>query len=152
MTIEIGEEVTIFGKTTFNGTKVVDKPTLEIGDHSYIGYQVGIYVGSNVSIGSNVLISNNVSIFGEDGHPIDPILRRNNPPSRDSIKPVVIRDDAWICERAIVLKGGYHWRRSNSRHWGSGYKRCASDDHCCRKSCQDCAKDIEIECSGHSSY
>ncbi|ODS33236.1 MAG: galactoside O-acetyltransferase [Candidatus Scalindua rubra] len=105
LTIEIGEEVTIFGKTTFNGTKVVDKPTLEIGDHSYIGYQVGIYVGSNVSIGSNVLISNNVSIFGEDGHPIDPILRRNNPPSRDSIKPVVIRDDAWICERAIVLKG-----------------------------------------------
>ena len=106
LTINIGEGVTIFGQTSFNGIKIIDKPTLEIGDYSYIGYKVTIYVGDCVYIGRNVIISNYVFIAGEDGHPVDPIMRlKNMPPPRESIKPIVINDNVWIGEKAVIMKG-----------------------------------------------
>ncbi len=106
LNIKIGENVTILGQTNYNGTKVVDRPTLEIGDCSYIGYKVTINVGKYVGIGRNVLISNYVFIIGEDGHPADPVMRQNDlPPPRELIKSIIINDNVWIGEKAIILKG-----------------------------------------------
>lgn len=106
LSIKIGNEVTIFGKTTLNGTKVVNMPTLEIGDYSYIGYQVTIYVGDLVKIGKHVLISNNVFIAGEDGHPVNLLMRQKDmSPPKESVKPIIIGDNVWLGEKSIILKG-----------------------------------------------
>lgn len=104
--IRIGDDVTISGVTTFVGSKMADRPTLEIGTGSHIGYQTAIVTGHGVHIGEHVLIANRVFIAGDDGHPLDPIARiQNLPPSVDDVKEVWIEDGAWIGEYATVLKG-----------------------------------------------
>ncbi|WP_447977162.1 acyltransferase [Candidatus Nitrospira bockiana] len=102
----IGDDVTISGVTTFVGSKMVERPVLEIGSGSYIGYQTGIVTGRGVYIGRHVLIANRVFIAAEDNHPLDPIARMQNlPPPIEEIKSIWIEDGAWIGEGATVLKG-----------------------------------------------
>jgi acetyltransferase-like isoleucine patch superfamily enzyme len=102
----IGDDVTLSGITTFVGSKLIDRPILEIGDGSYIGYQTTIVTGREVRIGRHVLIANRVFIAGDDSHPIDPIARmRHAPPSLEDTKSVWIEDGAWVGESATVLKG-----------------------------------------------
>ncbi|MDC4227951.1 MAG: hypothetical protein MPW15_27905 [Candidatus Manganitrophus sp.] len=79
--IRIGADVTLNGITTLAGATVWEKPALEIGDDSYIGYQVTITVGPRVRIGRHVLIADRVSLIGYDGHPQDPVERRNHRPA-----------------------------------------------------------------------
>jgi acetyltransferase-like isoleucine patch superfamily enzyme len=100
--IRIGEGARISGTTTFVASPASREPVLEIGDSSYIGYQVSISVGARVSIGSHVLLANRVFLAGDDGHPLDPIERRSRPGSGTG--SIVIEDDVWIGEAAIVLK------------------------------------------------
>ncbi|MCG3115125.1 MAG: acyltransferase [Candidatus Manganitrophus sp. SA1] len=104
--IRIGADVTLNGITTLAGATVWEKPALEIGDDSYIGYQVTITVGPRVRIGRHVLIADRVSLIGYDGHPQDPVERRNHRPApREDGRPIIIEDNAWICSNATILKG-----------------------------------------------
>lgn len=101
--IRIGDNVRISGVTTFTAARLAEEPVLEIGDHSYVGYQVTITVGARVSIGRHVLIANRVLVAGDDGHPADPVARRTQPGRGTGT--VVIEDDVWICDAAVILKG-----------------------------------------------
>lgn len=102
----IGDDVTISGVTTFVGSKLMPRPMLKVGSGSYIGYQTGIVTGRGVYIGRHVLIANRVFIAAEDNHPLDPIARMKNEPSRpEDIKSIWIEDHAWIGEGATILKG-----------------------------------------------
>ena len=104
--VSLGKNVTLNGVSTFSGCKVYESPILRINNNVYIGYQVGIAVGNEVVIGNNVLIGNRVNIFGYDLHPVDPIKRRNGEsPTKEDIKPVMIRDDVWIGSNVTILKG-----------------------------------------------
>lgn len=104
--IRIGSNVTLNGITTLAGATVFDRPTLVIGDHSYVGYQVTITVGPLVQIGRHVLIADRVSLIGYDGHPKDPIARMNHLPApKKDGRPILIGDNVWICSNATILKG-----------------------------------------------
>jgi len=100
--LRLGNDVRISGTTTFSAATRADEPVLEIGDHTYVGYQVGISVGARVSLGRHVLVANRVFLAGDDGHPLDPVARRSEPGSGTGT--IVVEDDAWIGESAIVLK------------------------------------------------
>src|SRR3569832_2167793 len=104
--IYIGDNVTLNGITTLAGATVQEKPSLSIGDGSYIGYQVTITVGPLVKIGRNVLIADRVSLIGYDGHPLDPIARANHQPApKEEGRPIIIEDNVWVCSNATILKG-----------------------------------------------
>jgi acetyltransferase-like isoleucine patch superfamily enzyme len=104
--IHLGKNVTVHGRSSFTANRVYDFPALRVGDHTYLGYELIISVGREVTIGRNCLIGDRVIIFDQDGHPLDPDARRRGEsvPS-DHIRPVVIEDDVWIGSRAIILKG-----------------------------------------------
>lgn len=101
----LGERVIISGVTTFVGSKLVDAPTLEVGDGSHIGYQVTITVGPRVTIGKHVMVANRCTILGADMHPLDPIRRRSEPEPLSSLRPLTIEDDVYIATGSTVYKG-----------------------------------------------
>jgi acetyltransferase-like isoleucine patch superfamily enzyme len=106
LTLILGDDVCIDGINIFSAAKMYDAPVLKIGNRSYIGYGVGISVAKEVSIGDDVLLAARVSIMGHDGHPVDPIKRRHQPPEvQEERASIVIEDDVWIGEGAIILKG-----------------------------------------------
>jgi acetyltransferase-like isoleucine patch superfamily enzyme len=101
----VGDNVTMHGVSTFIGAKTVAKPTLAIGDSTYLGYQMEISVGRSVTIGRHVLIANRVALLGYDHHPLDPIARAKNlPPDASGAGDIVIEDFAWLGTKCLVLK------------------------------------------------
>lgn len=103
----IGDDVRIDGKCTFVfAVRYVESPTLRIGNHVVIGHGSAFAVGKEIRIGNNVMIAGGVNIFDSPGHPVDPILRREgNPALPEDVKPIVIQDDVWIGQRAIIFPG-----------------------------------------------
>jgi acetyltransferase-like isoleucine patch superfamily enzyme len=102
--LELGDDVTIHGVSTFIGAKVFDNPTLTIGNNSHLGYMLMINVGRDVTIGNNVLIGARVTIMSYDGHPTNP-AERHLPAPPESSRPVTICDNVWIGTSVIILKG-----------------------------------------------
>ena len=105
--ILLGDNVHVDGKCSFAfAARFVPDPTLEIGDNSSLGHNCGIAVGKRVTIGRNTRISANCLIFDSNGHPLDAAMRRAGlPPQVEEVRPVVIGDDVWIGQRAIVFPG-----------------------------------------------
>jgi acetyltransferase-like isoleucine patch superfamily enzyme len=104
LTLNIGNNVTIHGVSTFIGAKVFENPTLSIGNNTHLGYQVGITIGCDIKIGNNVLIANGVNIFSYDQHSTNPTLR-HLPAPPETGKPVVIEDNVWIGTKSVISKG-----------------------------------------------
>jgi acetyltransferase-like isoleucine patch superfamily enzyme len=102
--IVFGDNVSLHGKSTFNGAKVFERPTLRVGNNTVLGYQLQITVGCDVTIGNNVLIGGGVSIFSYDQHRSNP-AERNLPPLSASSRPIVIEDNVWIAEKCLIMKG-----------------------------------------------
>jgi len=102
--LNIGDDVTLYGYSTLSGAKVFDDPTLSIGDNSYLGYQLVINVGCDVTIGKNCLIGERVIIMSYDGHSTNPAERHLPAPTKSS-RPIVISDNVWIGAGSIILKG-----------------------------------------------
>lgn len=104
--LRIGADCKIHGRTAFAAGKVLDAPTLEIGDSTNIGFGVVVSVSERVTLGSHVRVADGVFITDNPGHPLDADARRRGEPvTAESIRPVVIEDDVWIGSGAIVLPG-----------------------------------------------
>jgi acetyltransferase-like isoleucine patch superfamily enzyme len=102
--LNIGDDVSLHGKSTFVGAKVFDNPTLTVGNNTSLGWELLIDVGCDVTIGSKVLIGGRVTIMSYDGHPANP-EERHLPAPRESSKPIVIKDNVWIGGNCVILKG-----------------------------------------------
>lgn len=105
--IHIGNEVRLSGKSSIAfSSKHVKTPRLSIGNATFIGHNCAFTVGRRIMIGNHVLIAGGVRISDLDGHPIDPIDRRDGltTPS-NCVKEVVIGDDVWIGHGAMIMKG-----------------------------------------------
>lgn len=91
-----------FGRPTPDGRS----PELVIGDGTFIGHHCGFNVGRSVRVGKHCLFAGGVQVYDMDGHPVDADERRAGKPTPpEAILPVVIGDDVWIGNEAIVLKG-----------------------------------------------
>ena len=112
--IVLGDHVSFGGKPAFIfGNRGDGVPEVVIGDHTFIGHHTSLVVSSSVRVGKHCLIAGDVRISDYDGHPIDAECRRAGEPAPvDSIRPVVIGDDVWIGNNALILKGVHIGDRS----------------------------------------
>lgn len=105
--ITIGNCVRLSGKSSFGfGDRLGRRPSICIGDGTFVGHDCGFGVADSITIGKHCLLAGGVRIRDYDGHPLDARQRRDKvatPP--ETIKPVVIGDDVWIGAGAMILKG-----------------------------------------------
>jgi acetyltransferase-like isoleucine patch superfamily enzyme len=80
-----------------------NSPKIEIGDGTSIHFYFHCGAFQSVKIGKNVLIAGRVYITDHDHVFSDP----NTPPRHAAweVKPVIIEDEVWIGEGAVILKG-----------------------------------------------
>jgi len=104
--IYIGNDVNLFGHLAIASGRVLDNPTVVIGDRADIGHNVIITVNREVIIEEEVNIASFVRILDSDAHPRDPELRAQKlPPGPEEIKPVRICRRAWIGQGSYIMKG-----------------------------------------------
>jgi serine acetyltransferase len=103
----VGDDVLVDGKCSFSfAARFSDQPTLIIGDATGIGHGCSFTIGKKITIGRHCRIAGHVWIFDSPGHPADPVARMaGSPPADDEVRPVVIEDNVWIGERAIIMPG-----------------------------------------------
>lgn len=106
-TINVGDEVTIGGNSTFVVSyKARENPTISIGNKVYLGYETFLSCAESITIGNNVRIAEGCRIFDNNNHPIDPGARTANAPIGDQdIAPVILEDETWIGSHSTILKG-----------------------------------------------
>jgi acetyltransferase-like isoleucine patch superfamily enzyme len=104
--MRVGANCKINGVTSFVAGKVLDRPTLTLGDNTNIGYGVVISVSESITLGHNVRVADRCFITDNPGHPLDAKDRREGlPPPREAIRPVVIEADVWLGTGVTVLPG-----------------------------------------------
>lgn len=114
--INKGGNITIGNKCDIHAIITVNKEArIVIKDNTTIRYNSKVGANVSIEIGSHCIISNNVTIYDNNNHPIDPKKRWELCESgwysekwgweySDS-KPIVIEDNVWIGEGAVILKG-----------------------------------------------
>lgn len=79
--------------------------TLSIGDNVGIS-QTALVAIDDITIGNNVKIGGGVCVYTTDFHSLDPNVRNSKDDMKNRTKkPVVIKDNAFIGARSIILKG-----------------------------------------------
>jgi acetyltransferase-like isoleucine patch superfamily enzyme len=102
----IGAGVRMHGGTLIAAARATERPVLEVGDESYLGYGLSFRLAQRIEIGKQCIIADEVSITDTNGHPLDPVKRTQGLPAEpDQVRPVIIEDQVWIGPRSIILKG-----------------------------------------------
>lgn len=103
----IGDNVKVDGKCSFSfAIRFSERPTLSIGDNAEIEHGCRFTVADRITIGRNCMLSQNVWMFDSSGHPSDPEARvAGLPATLNEVKPITIRDNAWIGGNSIVFPG-----------------------------------------------
>jgi len=110
--VKIGEHTHIRGELLTFG----HGGHITIGDYCYVGDHTRIWSAEKIEIGNKVLIAHDVFIVDSKTHPLDPEARHEQfkilidvglPKEQKGLdeKPIIIRDNAWICSKAIILPG-----------------------------------------------
>jgi acetyltransferase-like isoleucine patch superfamily enzyme len=106
--IVLGDRVRLSGRSTLAFGRPVDGklPELVIGDGTFVGHGCAFHAGRSIRIGRHCLFATGAAVYDLDGHPLDAARRRAGEPSPpDDIAPVVVGDDVWVGNGAIILKG-----------------------------------------------
>lgn len=105
--IVLGSDVRISGEITVTfSSHAKEPPLLRIGNGTFIGSRCGFSAAREILIGADCLIGAHVRIQDNDGHSLDPELRKAGcPVAVEDVRPVVVEDGAWIAAGAIILKG-----------------------------------------------
>jgi acetyltransferase-like isoleucine patch superfamily enzyme len=104
--ITLGARVRLNGEQVWIAAGSGAAKTLAIGDDTGIGHATQLIVGDSITIGRHVMIANRVSLIGYDGHPADPYARaRGEPPGREGVGPITVKDYAWIGSGSTIMKG-----------------------------------------------
>ena len=105
--IFIGDDVHVDGKSSFAfASHFADRPTLTIGDNTYVGHNCTFVVGRSITIGRDCLLASDISLFDSSGHSTDPVARRaGKPPEPEKVRPIVVGDGVWIAQRSIIFPG-----------------------------------------------
>lgn len=103
--IRIGDCVTLIGEPT-NRVKIgvwgreLESGRIEIGDNVLISPGTRISASDEITIGNNVMMANSVYITDSDWHGIYDRTERD-----ERVTPVRIRDNVWLGDHCVVLKG-----------------------------------------------
>ena len=89
--VNVADSVEFFGNKSING-----------GDHFGFGKGCRIYAAGGISIGTHVMISPYVTLMTSNHRYVTQFSEIGN---YDEYRPIVIKDDVWIGERAIILPG-----------------------------------------------
>ncbi len=104
--VSVGDDVYLSGKIGIAGGRVYPECRVAIGDRTFIGHLTTIMVAQEVVIGADVLIAGDCMIADYSQHPTDPELRvARAQPARETVRPVRIKDKAWLGKRAVILPG-----------------------------------------------
>jgi acetyltransferase-like isoleucine patch superfamily enzyme len=104
--IHVGDNLKIFGKIGITSGRIHDHPTLIIKDNVTIGHMVAFSVNQEIVVEDDVYIAGWVRISDNDGHSLDPDLRKAGlPPQLSEIRPVRICRNAWLGEGCYIRKG-----------------------------------------------
>lgn len=104
--LHIGDDVRFSGNFAISSGRFCDRPTLRIGNRTFIGHNVSITCNREVTIEDDVLIAANCSISDYDGHPTSLEKRMSNGlADPEDIRPVRICRGAWVGAGVLVLKG-----------------------------------------------
>lgn len=106
--IILGDGVYLSGKISIGfGPPVAGrKPRFVVGDHSFIGHQCGFLIRSRIEIGKHCLLARGISVQDTHGHPLDPVQRREGQMvGEEGVGPVIIKDNVWVGQGVIILKG-----------------------------------------------
>jgi acetyltransferase-like isoleucine patch superfamily enzyme len=105
--IIIGDDVVVDGKCSFTfAARFVERPTLVIGDHSFIGHDCSFTVGKRITIGRYCKLAADIRLLDSPGHSLDPDRRRANlPPHDEEVQPITIGDNVWIGRGVTVFPG-----------------------------------------------
>ena len=103
----VGDDVTIDGKCNFAfAARYSETPLLTIGSRTGIGHDCSFTVGKMIQIGDDCRIANGVIMFDASGHAMEAEPRRRGMPAAEqSVKPIVIGNNVWIGNRAIIFPG-----------------------------------------------
>lgn len=77
---------------------------LTIGNNVWIGRNVSLYAESGIVIGNNVMIAKDVSLISSDHRFLITSQAIKDQGMPNEGKPIIIGDDVWIGEKAIILK------------------------------------------------
>ena len=106
--LTIGDNVKIFDNTIFVGLKVLDNPTMIVGDNTYLGPFVRFMVAMRVTVGSYCMITSRI-ITDNPGHSVTNIITRltsgGGSPSKSEIKPITIGDFCFLPLDTVVYPG-----------------------------------------------
>lgn len=80
-------------------------PKVKFGDNVSINYDFHLGCINEISIGNNVLIASNVTIIDHNHGDTDYNSLQRPPSERELISkgPIIIEDNVWICQNAIIL-------------------------------------------------
>lgn len=97
--VKIGKNLKTLPITTIENPK-----DIKIGNNVWISKNVALYAHNGIKIGNDVIIAKDVSLISGDHDFSDKEKKINQQGMKKSSKPIVIGDDVWIGEKAIVLK------------------------------------------------
>jgi acetyltransferase-like isoleucine patch superfamily enzyme len=104
--VTLGARVKLNGQQVWIAAGDGTPKKLTIGDETGIGFGTEFIVGDSIEVGRHVMIANRVSLIGYDGHPLDPFARaRHEPPGREGIGSITVKDYAWIGSGSTIMKG-----------------------------------------------
>ncbi|MCX6810148.1 MAG: acyltransferase [Candidatus Berkelbacteria bacterium] len=98
-----------FGKNlkTLAITTIENPGAIKIGDNVWISKNVALYAHNGIKIGNDVIIAKDVSLISGDHDFSDANKKINNQGMADVKQSIVIGNDVWIGEKAIVLKSAH---------------------------------------------
>lgn len=85
-------------------TSIENPSGLSIGDNVWISKNVALYAANGIEIGNDVTIAKDVSLISGDHNFSVKHLKINKQGMKIGGTPIVVGDDVWIGEKAIVLK------------------------------------------------
>lgn len=95
-----------FGKnlTAFLITTVEFPQNIRIGNNVWISKNVAFYAANGITIGNDVVIAKDVSFISANHGFRNKSLKINQQGMETGTLPIVIGNDVWIGEKAIILK------------------------------------------------
>lgn len=102
--LRVERGVRLSARTTFSGARNAPRPpVITLGEGTYVGHRVTFRAGLDLTLGRHCFVASNVTFSGDPGHPIDPVARRTEPAPPEDLSAIVVEDDVWIGEGALIL-------------------------------------------------